>query len=359
VIPFISKDQRFPNYPSDFDGDYGKVYAAGPRLHEFIQEMHREALQPYDVMTVGEAAGVSLTQTPLLIDERRKELNMVFQFDVVSVDRGAEWWKWKPWALPDLKACYTRYEQALDRHCWNALFISNHDNPRAVSRYGDDSPAHRVRSAKLLATMLLTLKGTPFIYQGDELAMTNYPFERIEQYDDIQARNGWQEEIVDKKGDPHQYMDNLLRISRDHARTCMQWDDTNNGGFSTADRTWFVVNPNYKDINAKQAVGDANSTYHYFRQMMALRKQTPALLYGDFADLDPAHPQLFLFTRTLGDARYLIALNFSEKNLQYSLPGAVTGGAKVFGNYPDIPSDHPVGQLSLRAWEAAIYALEK
>ncbi|HSE23899.1 MAG TPA: alpha-amylase family glycosyl hydrolase [Pyrinomonadaceae bacterium] len=157
--------------------------------------MNREVLLKYDVMTVGKAAGVTLEKTPVLVDERRNESNMIFQFDVVSIDR--EGWRWKPWTWPKVKAIYTRFEKGLDVHCWNnTVFLSNHDNPRVVSRFGDDSPRYRVRSAKALATMLLTLKGTPFIYQGDEMGMTNYPFTKIEEFDKVPVKNAWKAEIL-------------------------------------------------------------------------------------------------------------------------------------------------------------------
>ena len=184
--------------------------------------MNREVLSKYDVMTVGEAFGVTLEQTPTLVDERRKELNMIFNFDVVRLNRDGN--QWRDWTLPELKAIYATQDQALDVHSWNTIFLSNHDNPRLVSTFGDDSPAFRVPSAKLLATMLLTLKGTPFIYQGDELGMTNYPFTRIEEFDDIEVKNGWKADVLTGKVKADDYIANLRKTSRDHSRTPMQWD---------------------------------------------------------------------------------------------------------------------------------------
>jgi oligo-1,6-glucosidase len=355
VIPFISKDPAFPDYPAGFDGDFGRVYASGPKLHDYIQEMHREVLSKYDVMTVGEAAGVSLEQTPLLVDERRKELNMIFQFDLVGLDRAGAFWKYRPFELPQLKAIFTRYEKSLDHHCWPTVFLSNHDNPRPVSRFGNDDPVFREPSAKMLATLLLTMKGTPFIYQGDELGMTNYPFTDIKEFDDIQVRNAWQEEVVLNNGDPADFMYHMLHTTRDHSRTCMQWDDAPNAGFSTAEKTWFVVNPNFKTINAKRAIADTNSVYHYYRQLLALRKQTPALIYGGFADIDPAHAQVFAYTRTLGEARYLVVLHFGSEPLSYTLPKGIQTGQWIFGNYA--PADEQSTTLSLHPYEARIYAL--
>jgi oligo-1,6-glucosidase len=353
VIPFISKDQSFPDFPKDYDGNYGRVYASGPKLHDYLQEMNREVLSKYDVMTVGEAAGVTLEKTPLLVDERRKELTMIFQFDAVSIDRRG--WRWKQWALPDLKAIYTRFEKGLDVHSWNTVFLSNHDNPRVVSRFGDDSPQYRVPSAKALATMLLTLKGTPFIFQGDELGMTNYPFTKIEEFDDIQVKNAWKAEVLTKQVGIAEYIAHLGKTSRDHARTPMQWDGSPNGGFTTAAKAWLAVNPNYKEINASQALADPNSIYSYFQRMIELRKRTAALIYGDYKDLDPQHPSIFAYTRTLGADKYLVVLNFSKTDMAYTLPEGLKAGQLVLSNLDG--KEENIRVVNLKGWEARIYRL--
>ena len=217
VIPFISKREGLPDLPPEYMTRPQYFYAMGPHLHEYLQEMNREVLSQYDVMTVGEAFGVTLAQTPTLVDERRNELNMIFNFDVVRLDRDGR--LWRNWTLPEMKAIYTTQNKALDVHSWNTVFLSNHDNPRVVSAFGDDSPAFRVPSAKLLATMLLTLKGTPFIYQGDELGMTNYPFTSIEQFDDIEVKNGWKADVLTGKVKADDYIANLRKTSRDNSRT--------------------------------------------------------------------------------------------------------------------------------------------
>ena len=306
----------------------------------------------HDVMTVGEAFGVTLEQTPLLVDERRHELNMIFHFDVVRLDRG-EAWRWKPWTLPDLKAIYSRFDKGLDAHSWQTVFLSNHDNPRAVSHFGDDSPECRVPSAKLLATMLLTLKGTPFIYQGDELGMTNYPFSRIEEFDDIEVKNAWKAEVLTDKAGADKFIWHMLRTSRDHSRTPMQWNDSPNGGFTTSAKAWLAVNPNYKEINAKQAQTDPDSIYNYFKKLIGLRGKTPALIYGDYKDLDPASPVVFAYTRTLGTDRYLIVLNFSKGDVAYSLPEGLRAGQLVISNVAS--NEENVSRVNLKGWEARIY----
>ena len=334
VIPFISKPVVFEDFPGDFDGDFGAVYASGPRLHTYIQEMHDEVMSRYDMFTVGEAAGLTLEQTPLIIDERRRELNVVFQFDAITVDRLPSYWDWKPWSLPDLKAIYSRYEKVFDKHCWNAIFLGNHDMPRMVSRFASDEPAFQKQSAKLLATILLTLKGTPFIYQGDEIGMTNFPFESIDQFDDIQARNAWKDQVEAGTVSAEDFMDNLIKTSRDHSRTPMQWSDEQYAGFSTVE-PWMAVNPNYTSINAKKAVDDPDSIYHYIQSLIQLRSGHLALIYGDYSDLDPDHNEVFIYTRTIEQEGCLVASNFSKQTLSYKLPEGLIRGRLLLSNHEE------------------------
>ncbi len=351
VIPFISKDQTFSDYGAAQASRPEYFFAAGPKLHDYLQEMNREVLSKCDLMTVGEAFGVTLAQTPLLVDERRHELDMILHFDAVRLNR--QGWKWIPWTLPDLKAIYARFERELDAHSWNTVFLSNHDNPRPISNFGDDSPVYRVASAKVLATMLLTLKGTPFIYQGDELGMTNYPFKKIEEFDDIEVKNAWQAQVLTNQVEPEEYLWHMRKTSRDHSRTPMQWDDSPNGGFTAASKPWFAVNPNYQEINAKQALADRNSIYHYFKQMMELRRNQLAFVYGDYADLDPQHSSLYLYTRALAGDKFLIALNFSTNKIEYALPDSLHSKELMLGNL-DTKEEH-TSTIQLEAWEARIY----
>jgi len=353
VIPFISKDQIFPDYAKEYETRPEHIYASGPKLHDYLQEMNREVLSKSDVMTVGEALGVTLAQTPLLVDERRKELNMIFHFDVVRLNR--QGWRWIPWTLPDLKGIYARFDRELDVNCWHTVFLSNHDNPRPVSSFGDDSPLYRVPSAKVLATMLLTLKGTPFIYQGDELGMTNYPFTKIDEFDDIEVKNAWKAEVLTHRVHGEEYLFHMRKTSRDHSRTPMQWDDSSNGGFTTAAKPWLAVHPDYKEINARQALVDQNSIYHYFKQMIELRKKNPAFVYGDYLDLDPENPFLFIYTRTLAADRFLVTLNFSTNSLAYSLPNGLKTGPLLLSNLGG--SEEHTSTIHLDAWEARIYQL--
>jgi oligo-1,6-glucosidase len=313
--------------------------------------MNSQVLSKYDVMTVGEAFGVTVKQTPTLVDERRNELNMIFNFDAVRLNRNGE--AWRDWTLPELKAIYTNLDQTSDVHIWNTVFLSNHDNPRVVSAFGDDSPAYRVASAKVLATLLLTLKGTPFIYQGDELGMTNYPFTSIDQCDDIAVKNAWKAMVLTNQVPADVFMANVRKVSRDNARTPMQWDSSPNGGFTTASKAWLAVNPNFKDINAKQELADPNSIYHYFGQMADLRRKTPAFVYGDYKDVDPNNAKVYAYTRTLGKEKYLVVLNFSESAVAYNLPIGLNAGQLAISNLGK-PDDRGEA-LHLKAWEARVY----
>ena len=354
AIPFISKDQKFPNFPDDFDGAFDKVYASGPRLHEFFREMNREVFGKRNVFSVGETSGIDLEDVPLFIGEDRKELDTVFHFGTVSVDRQENWWKWRPYQLPELKKLFTRYDEIYENHSWNTLFMSNHDVPRIVSRYGDDSPEHRSNCAKLFATMLLTLKGTPFIYQGDEIGMTNYPFTDISQFKDIAAINAWQEQVVEGKEDPTTFMDNLLKTSRDHGRTPMQWNSTDHGGFTQAGQPWLAVNPNYKEINAQSAENNPNSVYHHYRGLLQIRKQNDALVYGDYKDLDPEHLQVFTYTRTLDKDQFLVLLNCSSEKVTYILDDQFEIDRILFTNL-ESKSEY---SGTLEPWESILFKLK-
>lgn len=351
VIPLISKQPGLPNLTSEQlrSGGFVALFANGPHRDEYLQEMNREVLSKYDDTSVGEALGISLQQESQLIDNRRHELDMIFNFDAVRLDRDGS--KWKDWTLPDLKAIYDDHARDLDTHSWDTVFLSNHDNPRVVSSFGDDStPEFRVRSAKLIAAMLLTLRGTPFLYQGDELGMTNYPFKAITDFNDIEVKNAYQANVVTDKVSVDDFIANLRRTSRDNARTPMQWSEAPNGGFTTSAEPWLAVNPNYSTINAAEELKNPNSVYHFTQQAIALRKAHPALVYGNYKDLDPANSQRYAYTRTLGSERFLVLLNFSRTAVDYTLPADIKPGELVLGNLPEGGS-----ATHLQPWEARIY----
>ena len=350
VIPLISKPTGLPDLTPEQLRHVDRAYANGPHMHEYLQEMNRNVLSKYDVMTVGEALGISLEQTPLMVGDDRHELNVIFNFDAVRINRDGK--QWKSWTLPELKAIYDSHARELDTHSWDTVFLSNHDNPRLVSSFGNDSPEYRAASAKLLEAMLLTLRGTPFIYQGDELGMTNYPFKGIDEYNDIEAKNGYKADVLTGKVSEAAYLDNLQHMSRDNARTPMQWDTSANGGFTTG-KPWLSVNPNYRQINAAEEVADPQSIYNYTKAMIALRHATPALVYGSYEDLDPANPSVFAYTRSLGVDRYLVALNFSGKPVEYKLPGGMVPRQLLMDNIGSKEVDATT--LHLKPWEARVY----
>jgi oligo-1,6-glucosidase len=353
VIPFISKQPGLPDLTPD-QKDAGAVWANGPHRDQYLQEMNREVLSKYDDMSVGEAAGITLAQEPRLVDDRRHELNEIFNFDAVRINRDGK--QYVSWALPKFKAIYTEHDKALGKHDWDTVFLSNHDNPRLVSSFGDDSEQFRVPSAKLLETLLMTMRGTPYIYQGDELGMTNYPFKSIDEFNDIEALNGYKDEVQGRHSVTEAaYIENLRHMSRDNARTPMQWDDSPNGGFTTGPKPWLAVNPNFKSINAAQAVADPDSIYNYTARLIALRARTPALIYGDYKDLDPQHSHIFAYLRTLENEKYLVVHNFSSETITYTLPGGLKAGQLVTGNYG---GDESGATLHLKGWESRIYKQE-
>jgi oligo-1,6-glucosidase len=360
VIPLISKQPGLPDLTPEQLKDPPRLWANGPHRDEYLQQMNREVLSKYDDMTVGEAIGITLEEEPKIINSERHELNMVFNFDAIRVNRG-DFYSEKKWALPQLKAIYDKHATALSKTDWDTVFLSNHDNPRLVSNYGDTStPEFRVRSAKLIETMLMTLRGTPFIYQGDELAMTNYPFKKLEEFDDIEVKNAYKEKVAGGKMTEAEFISESSRFGRDNSRTPMQWADAPNAGFSTAAaKPWLAVNPNYKEINAAKEQADPESVLQYTQRVIALHHQNLAFVYGDYKDLDPTNEQVYAYTRTLSvpgkpDQRFVVVLNFGEKAAEYELPQGVTAGKLVLANIPGAPGAGGK-TLNLAAWEARVY----
>lgn len=358
VIPLISKPAGLP----DLDPKNGiEVLANGPHRDEYLQEMNREVLSKYDTMTVGEAIGISLKETPKIVDSRRHELDMIFNFDAVRLNRGA-FYSERKWTLPELKAIYDRHAEVLGKTDWDTVFLSNHDNPRLVSNFGDTSTDEfRIRSAKLIETMLLTLRGTPYIYQGDELGMTNYPFRTLDQFNDIEVKNAWKERVASGRMSEAEFIAESARFGRDNSRTPMQWSPAANGGFTTASaKPWLAVNPNYTSINAAAELKDPNSVYRYTQRAIDLHHSSPAFTYGNYKDLDPEHPQVYAYTRTLStpgkpDQRFLVLLNWSEKPVDYRIPGEIIPRKLVLDNVPKAAAVR--GQnITLSGWEARVYS---
>lgn len=360
VIPLISKQPGLPDNPPN--QDFVRIWANGPHRDEYLQQMNREVLSRYDTLTVGEAIGITLDETPQIVNSGRHELNMIFNFDAVRLNRG-DFYSERKWTLPELKAVYDRHATALGKTDWDTVFLSNHDNPRLVSNFGDTSTDEfRVRSAKLIETMLMTLRGTPYIYQGDELGMTNYPFHTLDQFDDIEVKNAHKERVESGRMTEAEFIAECARFGRDNSRTPMQWSATPNGGFTTAmAKPWLAVNPNYTAINAAAEQKDPNSIYQYTQRAIALHHANLAFAYGDYQDLSPDDPQVFAYTRTLSmpgkpEQRFLVLLNWSAKPVDYALPGDIKLSRLVLANIPGAANAN--GQtVSLAGWEARVYTV--
>lgn len=342
VIPFISKQPGLPDLTAAELKGPEYVYASGPRLHEWLQDLRRSVLEPYGAVAIGEAYGVTAEGGRLLTDARRRELDMVLNFDIVRVDRDG--WRKLPMRLPELKKVYTRLNAQIGPHEWGSVFHENHDNPRAVSHFGDDDPAWRARSAKALAVLLLTQPGTPFIYQGQEIGMTNYPFRSIEEFDDIEVKGQWRDFVESGKVSADAYLHDIAQTSRDNARTPMQWSAGPKGGF-TRGKAWMPINPNNSEINVAQQMSDQGSILAFYRRLIRWRSAQPHLSSADYVDLLPDHPSLFVYRR--GDT--LIGINFSRDIQRFSVAA---------GTHLAIASDKSVrlagGKAILPGWSAVI-----
>lgn len=364
VINMISKVPGLPDAPvlsADRYQNGGQYFLNGPRLLEFLGEMKREVLSHYDLITVGETPGLSTRNAIDLTNEDTGALNMVFQFEHMGLDgeRGAVTSRESihPWSLLDLKQLMTRWQKDLEGRGWNSNYLNNHDQPRQVSRFGNDGP-YRVESAKLLGTFLHLLQGTPYIYQGEEIGMTNVAFPSIEDYNDIETVNTYHE-LVDEKGkDPQAVLAVLHAKSRDNARTPMQWENRPQAGFTTG-TPWLKLNPNYPQINVQQALADPNSIFYYYQKLIGLRKKVPAVVYGSYNLILPDHEQIYAFTRTLEDTRLLVVLNFSTATPLFELPGEITFSSQslLIGNYPVDPAEAPT-RFNLHPYEARVYQLK-
>ncbi|EJA3104329.1 alpha-glucosidase [Vibrio vulnificus] len=290
----------------------------GPRLHPLLQEMNRATFGDKDLLTVGETWGATPEIAKLYSDPERHELSMVFQFEHITLTwQHGDKWNPIPLDLKQFKHVLTKWQTELSNQGWNSLFWNNHDLPRVVSKYGDDK-RYRVESAKMLATALHFLKGTPYIYQGEEIGMTNVAFESLDQYKDIETLNFYK--VKTESGVSHQHMmDAIHENSRDNARTPMQWSASPNGGFSQAE-PWIEVNPNYPEINVEQALADSDSIFYHYQKLIELRKQHPAIVYGDFTPLFAEHDSVFAYVRSHQDEQLLVINNFSDQDVSLELP---------------------------------------
>ena len=356
VVNFISKDPALPDghvlATAPF-GDGSPFYICGPRIHEFLAEMRQEVFGGRDgeFLTVGEMPGVTVDEAVLFTDPDRGEVDMVFQFEHVQLDQGATKWDVHPLQLSDLKASLGRWQAGLAEVGWNSLYWDNHDQPRVVSRFGDDGE-FREQSAKMLATVLHLHRGTPYVYQGEELGMTNTPFHRVEDFRDIESLNYYRTAVAGGAS-VDDVLASLRQMGRDNARTPMQWDATSHAGF-TSGTPWIAVNPNFVEINAEAALADEGSVFHYYRRLIALRHDEPVVAHGDFTMLLASDPVVYAFTRRLADVELLVLGNFSAESVTADVPAAAEWAAArlLIANYPPY-DDAPA--LVLRPWEARGY----
>jgi oligo-1,6-glucosidase len=361
VINMLSKTPGLPDAPVRSNARYqygGRYFLNGPRLLEFLGEMKQKVLLHYDILTVGETPGVTPKHAIALTNEEIGALSMVFQFQHMRLHPGSGEEASRQAAdrrrLQELKRVMTRWQRDLEGRGWNSLYLSNHDHPRAVSSFADDGE-YRVESAKMLATYTFLLQGTPYIYQGEEIGMTNVAFESIDDYRDIEMLNRYRELIEEEGLEPQTALRLLRPRSRDNARTPMQWDGGENAGF-TAGTPWIKVNPNYPEINVEAAREDSRSVFHYYRRLIRLRRENPVIVYGAFDLLLDDHPEIYAFTRTLDADRLLVILNFSGAAPVFELPARISlsEAELLIGNYEVDPWE-PIRRFTLRPWEARVY----
>ena len=356
VISMISKDQAFPDgkMNNSLYGDFGPYCVHGPRIHEFLQEMNREVLSRYDIMTVGETSGVTIEEAQKYAGESRNELNMVFQFE--HVDNGSgDYGKWttEKYDFKEFKRIMIKWQEELQGKAWNSLFLGNHDQPRSVSRFGNDNPAYRETSAKMLATCLHFMKGTPYIYQGEELGMTNRKCRDFSEFRDIEIKNAYRDFVGGGILDEETMLKFVNAIGRDNARFPMHWDDSDNAGFTTG-TPWISVNENYKKINAAAQVNDPDSIFSYYKKLIELRHQMEIIVYGVYKSKAIEHPDVFAYTRTLGDEKLFVVCNFREQEMDFTLEDGFTGDEKVMiSNYDDVVKTE--NGIYLRPYEAKVF----
>lgn len=361
VIPFISKDTSYPAIDAQEPHEFIAYYANGPKVHDYLNELNTQVISKYDAFTVGEGPGIAIDQALDFVHEDRKEMDMFFHFDLMSLDRApGEVFKMRDggWNLVDFKKVFSDWDTAFAKAGWGSLFLANHDFPRSVSRWGNDSPEHWKNSATLLQTFLLTMRGTPYFYQGDEIGMTNVRFTDIADYRDINTINRYKT-VKNRGGDLAAFMDSEQHAARENARTPMQWDTTINAGFTDA-TPWIKVNPDYKEgVNVKSQEKKKDSVLSYFKIITALRKAHPALVYGNYECIRPEHERVYCYTRKLADQRFLILLNFSDDVERFSLPLDITYNRKkkLLSN-DKILDDKTFKEFQLRPWQAIIYKLE-
>jgi len=350
AFQFASKDTLFPAFPEGYEKNFLKYYAMGPHLHDYLKEMNQEVFSKYDVMSVAEGAGNSFEDAHNLVDADRNELNMAYAFE------GADIAKPEGYSLLHFKEVFSRWDSAFASNGWLSIFLANHDQARMVSRFGNDSPAFRDLSSKMLTTFIMTMRGTPYYYNGDELGMTNAGFSNIADYRDMPTLNEYQHQ-QDIGGDLQKFMEQVKFSCRDNGRTSFQWDSTRNAGFTTG-TPWIAVNSNYREINRAKQETDSNSCLLYFRQMVKLRKTNKTLVYGKYTLLDKINPNVYAYTRDDDSQKLLILLNFSDSPAEATVHISTANATVLLSNYNEsslhVKED---SSIVLKPYEAVIVEL--
>lgn len=346
AFQFAAKDTSYPAFPKGYEKDFIQFYAMQPGLHDYLKEMNREVLSKYDVLSVSEGAGRNFEDAHDLVDQDRNELNMAYAFEGVDLP------KFEGYALDSMKAVFGRWDTEFSETGWLSIFLSNHDQARMVSRWGNDNPEFRDASASLLNTFILTMRGTPYCYYGDELGMTNIDFDTITQYNDIAAINGYQKAMAANE-DMNIFMERLNFTSRDNGRTPMQWNAEISAGFSSG-IPWLPVHENHTFLNVKAQDSVPGSVLNHFRALTKLRKANPVLVYGTYQLLDVKSQTCYAYLRTLDSDKLLILLNFGDSQVQISIPENVHPKEVLVDNYGDTQVDH----LLLKPWQARILKVE-
>ncbi len=344
AFQFAAKDTSFPVFPKGYENDFVKYYAMGPHLHDYLKEMYQQVFSKYDVMSVAEGAGNSFQDAHDLVDAERNELNMAYAFEGVDIA------KVNGYSLLHFKEVFSRWDSAFAEKGWLSVFLANHDQARLVSRFGNDSAAYREVSSKMLSTFLMTMRGTPYYYNGDELGMTNAGFTNISEYRDMPTLNEYQHQ-KNIGGDMQQFMKRIQFECRDNGRTPFQWNNTANAGFTTG-TPWININPNYTSINEASQENDPNSVLLYFRNIVKLRSQHLELVYGKYQLLDKDNPKIYAYTRELNGSKILVLLNFTSSLEKPNIPVDISKAKLLIDNYGSSPNDG-----KLRPYEAVVYQL--
>ncbi|GAA4268846.1 glycoside hydrolase family 13 protein [Hyunsoonleella aestuarii] len=350
AFQFASKDTSYPEFPEGHEKDFIKWYAMRPQLHEYLNEMYKEVMEPYNVFAVAEGAGTTLQDAHDLVDEDRKELQTAYHFEYVDMARTTE-----GYTLKQFKEVFTKWDKAFSEKGWLAIFLSNHDNSRLVNRFGNPRPEFRTVSTQMLNTFLLSMRGTPYTYYGDELGMTNIDMPTIKEYVDVAALGEYQRAKANG-GDLDEFMKQLNYNSRENSRTPMQWNDEKNAGFSTGN-PWKKVNENFTNINVAAQDKDPNSVLNHFRKMVKLRNENKIMVYGDYQLLDEDNNETYAFTRTLDGRELLILLNFTDHDSKIDFPETKKIEATLINNYNSLSNNN--GIVTLKPYQAVISELNE